>query len=1206
MRPGIRPEFPIDDCEKALLLSNGDDSAWQTLVGGSNVQTSTPAGVIVDREADGNSTKHVGDVCAVRVSDRNKPGKGVHQGVDAKGRGYLFKIGQITAINDDGTLAVRYEKQDVDGVSSFTGGVNPRVQKSKLSDLPDLGQTKSELQTTPTTSGNHHSDFDSGLHTWIPTVEHKGNKNHRQRSNSPPTLNLSSIACNVIDKLHDGETDIPPLREEQLVRTDENGSRADSIAWFLLVAWAQRCPIASEVAALNADALVVYFARHALVAHVQAMCLARAPRMDIGVEASDFLDAVSQMFVGTEGSLTAVTRPLFAEANPRYDRLQHSFGETIQSWLHYDKEHVAEAIRWAETSVRRLTEHPVLNMPRIAALTVESQIQPSPCGHFVQRHIRFPGAAQLRVELDHRVKLGRLVLSFGLNLVDAPMLVVAELGAQARLLTATQMWHCPPPHLVTPRYVDEFGPRTRGITLDVPGDSLWYCALSYEDDGASFGADDWEAQYRFTIRALGGASDRVEISETTSRSRIYKDEFGLKTHGSEKFSVDGSVEELVLEVEKMDLKCDYQSSIELNGKRLEAVLPQATSQIRHDSDTFTLAANYFLDEHKHPGRTKSSGTPKSPTPKCFTMSARVPKSNAQDPSVEEAPPATNLRFSIFLAAALRQFAPEKYAELHSSLARLHRRMPRAQSLMLEAFHASGAQLEPDCMSALVKTVSEHVKLELNVLRQHKRVLVSAKLAKMLGYLATQPNGAIAAKPANAQMHNGIYEEDQSADWLRQQPLIVRFFDVGAALLAGTELPGRDWFLNMQSKHLTDSAGVSTSWKWSAIDREIGSTNLTDDDTAVCKHGNHPDFSTTLGTSEFATGMHEWEVEFRQVEGCVIGVTSRSTASTWNQERFGEPIWRCGANSWYWRQHGELAFVREGDTYDTTVDGSVERIRSNVPIVIKLDMDQGQMECLVGSTSCGVITGITGTVRPFVCLDSTNSLCRIRRCKSTPQPACAFVDTPLMDFEDAFATQGADASGSGYPLEMDSQLVLYANERAQGYQTSLRRLDSNAELFDKTGNALPSDTLGEPSSEEIAGAADHGGGCDMLTRSLSTRPSFGSAPTDGLALALAVPQLRTGSLSGLEGGSSALPRGRGGGGGIGAVGGRLCDKSQQSLRARFEILRVYNLLLESTLPFFDFHNFGELSQWLKSFHLIITCMHQPPSSFPRASCMDCAK
>ena len=217
-----------------------------------------------------------------------------------------------------------------------------------------------------------------------------------------------------------------------------------------------------------------------------------------------------------------------------------------------------------------------------------------------------------------------------------------------------------------------------------------------------------------------------------------------------------------------------------------------------------------------------------------------------------------------------------------------------------------------------------------------------------------------------------------------------------------------------------------------------------------------------------------------------------------------------------------------------------------------------MDCVVDGLLKGTITGIEGAVRPFVCLDAVDSHCTITACTTTALRPCVFESTPALDFTDAF---------DSYTTEMDTRLVEFAAERAQAKGgVSLRQLKA-AELFDTDGD------------EELMGR--HGPdneGSDALVRELSMKPVFSPVFSRAEALSSSLvkhivtddhgtrePHLETEpERIAPEGVATAgsLPQGL----------GRLCDKSQASLRARFELLRVFNLLLEPCLPCFDYMDF----------------------------------
>ena len=179
------------------------------------------------------------------------------------------------------------------------------------------------------------------------------------------------------------------------------------------------------------------------------------------------------------------------------------------------------------------------------------------------------------------------------------------------------------------------------------------------------------------------------------------------------------------------------------------------------------------------------------------------------------------------------------------------------------------------------------------------------------------------------------------------------------------------------------------------------------DRKVTKTSNSPDYSTVLGTTTLSTGEHQWTLEFtRSVDGAAIGVTTfgdglvaaaalalcycccccwllmlasaaaaaggggggggvataaaNATAAApppldlpllAGLPNLGEPIWRGGANSWYWRQHGELAYVQAGDSYDTTTSNDICRFSVCSRPVVHLSSRCGMAAAELPASHC---------------------------------------------------------------------------------------------------------------------------------------------------------------------------------------------------------------------------------------------------------------
>ena len=788
--PTCRPvHHSVAACEKALILSDGDESrAASMLAGNAPSAVATPTNRQTQDSESNVKHIHAGDVVAVRVSKANKlakPGvKGVLEGKDSKGKKYLYKLAEVDHLNTDAkTCSIKY--LGADGI--FTGGTNNAINLSKV-----------ERDAAGTSQKTESGSFE------VTDTE------RRQPVPEPETL-----------------VGIP----------DEN--TAQNSGWFHLMNWAKH-RTRGDQRALCQDALTIYMARHALMENE----LAVAPCVDISrsqqvfsslslMDASMFLDGLSQLYVECEARIDAA-RVLFEESNPIHARIHQGLHERIQRWLGLSLSHRAAAVQWVEQTLKSVEEDPTCMASPLTEISVD-------CPHplrgkwLVQRCIAFPGAAQLRIRFDQRCDFKDVQISFGLNAADVDHVHRIDFDT-----VAMAVWP-----------VEE-------VEYVVHQDFVWYTVTTSASDlGASFG-------YRFSVTAEGGGSF-VEVSDynvVTGLSESVCCEFSKKYGGAnligcrdvpETFSASASLELAIIKIGDIHTSRTWSSepgAIILDGKRHREVprVQPFVKESAEEANSFTLEVDYASTSLKDKllGTNTASrmyltnrpGAHMTEHETAYVIRAELCSTKPPPPAPEEKPPQPNPLFGILLATLIAEMSSsdeeQTGAKLLSCFFKVDKHLPRFQTALVEA--VCGAELgrpgTDELFSVLLRPAIEaQLAVELPLVQQKTRVMVTSKAAKMLAYLAAaSPMCHLAGDQLPLAKEDFLLAATSANNWQHAR----RVVEVGRALLlavATGELPGVGWFEQAQAEYLTPPPAMA-DWKWSMEERHTSTTVLSEVNTCT--------------------------------------------------------------------------------------------------------------------------------------------------------------------------------------------------------------------------------------------------------------------------------------------------------------------------------------------------------------------------------------
>jgi hypothetical protein len=382
--------------------------------------------------------------------------------------------------------------------------------------------------------------------------------------------------------------------------------------------------------------------------------------------------------------------------------------------------------------------------------------------------------------------------------------------------------------------------------------------------------------------------------------------------------------------------------------------------------------------------------------------------------------------------------------------------------------------------------------------------------------------------------------------LESLPALKGYPSVAQVLMApNLELPSdAAWYTQQAAQASTSTAAAS--WCWGA-QREMSTTEISEDARAVWKTSDSPDYSVCLGTSAFPTeGIFEWTVQIsNQARGIALGV-----CTALSEAELGRAIWRVPRDgetqtkaAWYIRTQGEIAQLRPGAQYSTTIAETEYEIKAQPgrdTITLRLDCDVGVIRFLKpDGTELGSCGSLDGELFPFVCLDNTTSKCQILSTSCLSEGMVAVVDSSQFDFTAALEP-------SLWPVEMDSLLIQYACERASKTKSSARYLNP-LDLFSKEfedEDAAKKDELSTTGSEKDEQGSNDPDARSALSRQASRRTVLESPAAKHTEAAVAAIQTPAPML-------------------------RLRDRSQNSLRARLVLLQRWTSIVSPMLPLVDF-------------------------------------
>ena len=340
--------------------------------------------------------------------------------------------------------------------------------------------------------------------------------------------------------------------------------------------------------------------------------------------------------------------------------------------------------------------------------------------------------------------------------------------------------------------------------------------------------------------------------------------------------------------------------------------------------------------------------------------------------------------------------------------------------------------------------------------------------------------------------------------------------------------------------------AAASWCWGA-QREMNTTSLSVDGRAVWKTADAPDYSVCLGTSAFPSeGVYEWTM---QLTGTTRGVALGVCTALSEAER-GRAIWRRPNSSysgeehvpkkaaWYMKSTGEIAQLRAGADYDTTVAETQYQLRTEPnhdTLTLRLDCDVGVLRFFKSDgTELGSCGSLEGELFPFVCFDNIDSRCEIVSTRCLSECPIAVADSVLYDFTTAL-------DPALWPVEMDSLLIQYACERAAKTKSSARYLNPQ-ELFTEEfeDELLADDIVGNEGVGKDQQNATDPDAQSTLSRQASRQTVLEpSAQPAADLIQSPAPMLR------------------------------LRDRTQNSLRARLVLLQQWTSVVSQVLPFVNF-------------------------------------
>ena len=230
----------------------------------------------------------------------------------------------------------------------------------------------------------------------------------------------------------------------------------------------------------------------------------------------------------------------------------------------------------------------------------------------------------------------------------------------------------------------------------------------------------------------------------------------------------------------------------------------------------------------------------------------------------------------------------------------------AQTLLALQVPGSAQQIAGANLSSTMALANALHKIEETATAKRKTLTYSPLLTSILEVLSpvqpTLPDGSI----------DGSVTPIWREGWAKAYAPVVK-------VLASSNLAlpsDASWYMRQSSQASTASA----SWCW-GNEREMSTTEITDDGRAVWKTSDSPDYSVCLGTTAFPKeGIYEFTVQFSgNARGVAVGV-----CTALDEAERARAIWRVPRDSgtqksaWYMRSSGEIAQLRPGADYSTTV------------------------------------------------------------------------------------------------------------------------------------------------------------------------------------------------------------------------------------------------------------------------------------------------